>query len=75
MSKKIYTLLLIFNVTFLFFNSKAATNIPGGNISGHWTLAGSPYNINGSVIIPNDSTLILDRGLCHFFNCFSKLNN
>jgi hypothetical protein len=57
MRKKIYTLLLIFNVTFLIFNSNAATNKPGGNISGYWTLAGSPYNINGSAIIPKASIL------------------
>ena len=24
-------------------NSNAQTNIPGGNVSGTWTLAGSPY--------------------------------
>ncbi len=39
------------------------TSIPGGNISGHWTLAGSPYNIMGSVIIPTLSTLTIDPGV------------
>jgi hypothetical protein len=72
MSKKIYTLLLILNTAFLILISfslpfgegwggvYAATNIPGGNISGHWTLAGSPYNINGSAIIPKASILKID---------------
>jgi hypothetical protein len=73
MNKKNYTLLLIFNVTFLIFNSQAATNIPGGNISGHWTLDGSPYNINGSVIIPSDSTLIIDPGVSVVFQTANKL--
>jgi parallel beta-helix repeat protein len=73
MNKKNYTLLLIFNATFLIFNSQAATNVPGGNISGHWTLAGSPYNINGSVIIPNDSTLLIDPGVSVVFQTANKL--
>lgn len=39
------------------------TSIPGGNISGVWNLAGSPYNIQGNNTIPNDSTLTIEAGV------------
>ena len=38
---------------------KAQTDIPGGAVSGVWTREGSPYHINGSVTVPNDSTLTI----------------
>lgn len=41
----------------------ASTIIIGPTASGHWTLAGSPYLIQNSVYIPNDSTLIIDPGV------------
>ena len=39
------------------------TNIPAGNVSGTWTLANSPYQINGDITIPNDSTLTIEPGV------------
>jgi parallel beta-helix repeat protein len=39
------------------------TSIPGGYVSGTWTLAGSPYLIQGSIMIPNDSTLTIQPGV------------
>ncbi|MBI5539627.1 MAG: right-handed parallel beta-helix repeat-containing protein [Bacteroidia bacterium] len=42
--------------------SLSATNIPGGNVSGLWTLAGSPYIILGSIMVPNGSTLTIEPG-------------
>ncbi len=47
----------------LTLNSSAFTTVPAGNVSGHWTLAGSPYNITGSVIIPTHTTLTVDPGV------------
>jgi len=44
-------------------NSFAQTSVPGGNVSGTWSLAGSPYNIQGSIMIPNDSMLTIDAGV------------
>ena len=53
----------IFNLAVLSFNSNAQTSIPGGNVSGFWALAGSPYYIQGSIVIPNDSTLTIEPGV------------
>ncbi len=41
----------------------AQTSVPGGTVSGHWTVLGSPYNIMGSVTIPTLSTLTIDPGV------------
>lgn len=39
------------------------TPIPGGEVSGTWTLAGSPYLIQGAIMIANDSILTIDPGV------------
>jgi len=44
-------------------SAKAQTTIPGGNVSGHWTVSGSPYNIMGDVTIPTHTTLTIDPGV------------
>jgi hypothetical protein len=41
----------------------AQTSVPGGAVSGHWTVSGSPYNIMGSVYIPTLTTLTIDPGV------------
>ena len=41
----------------------ASTTIPGGVVSGIWTLNGSPYNIVGNITIPSDSTLTIESGV------------
>jgi|GEM_PF-1546452 hypothetical protein len=42
---------------------KTQTDIPGGAVSGVWTREGSPYYVNGSVTVPNDSTLTIEPGV------------
>jgi hypothetical protein len=42
---------------------KIQTDIPGGTVSGVWTRGGSPYRVNGSVTVPNDSTLTIEPGV------------
>jgi len=37
--------------------------IPEGDIFGTWTLAGSPYYINGTTTVPDDSTLNIEAGV------------
>jgi predicted outer membrane repeat protein len=54
----ISTLILFFS-----FNAYAQTNVPGGDVSGTWELASSPYIIDGDIIIPDDSTLIIKPGV------------
>jgi hypothetical protein len=41
----------------------AQTTIPGGSVYGTWPLSGSPYNVQGSIMIPNDSTLTIQPGV------------
>lgn len=41
----------------------AQTSIPGGSVSGTWTLAGSPYLIQDSIQILNGSTLSIEPGV------------
>lgn len=54
---------LLFIAIIVHLNCFSQTSIPGGNISGVWTLAGSPYNIQGNNTIPNDSTLTIEAGV------------
>ncbi|MCK4695650.1 MAG: right-handed parallel beta-helix repeat-containing protein, partial [Candidatus Cloacimonetes bacterium] len=44
----------------LFINISAETHIPGGDVSGTWTAAESPYIIDSFIDIPQDSTLIIE---------------
>ncbi|MES2285884.1 MAG: right-handed parallel beta-helix repeat-containing protein [Bacteroidota bacterium] len=55
------------------FNSYAQTSIPGGNVSGLWTLAGSPYNIQGSIQILDGTTLAIEPGVTVNFQVVGRL--
>lgn len=59
--RKFYTILVVILATGI--ASNAQTSIPGGSVSGTWTLSGSPYNVQGSIMIPNASTLIIEPGV------------
>ena len=41
----------------------AATTIPGGNVSGIWDAAGSPYLIEGDITVPAGQTLTIEPGV------------
>lgn len=69
MKAKIFLFILI-SISF-FLN--AQTVIPGGNVSGNWTSAGSPYLVQGNIIVPNDSTLTIDPGVMVKFQGHYKL--
>lgn len=49
------------------------TTISGGTVSGTWTPAGSPYLIQGGIMIPNDSTLTIQPGVTVNFQGHYKL--
>ena len=51
-----------------------ATDIPGGQIDGRWTLAGSPYVIRGDVTVGEGTTLIIDPGVQVLFAGANTLN-
>jgi hypothetical protein len=55
--------------TFLY----AQTTIPGGNVSGAWTAAGSPYLIQGNITVPSGSTLNIGPGVSVVFQGYYAL--
>ncbi|MBC8416353.1 MAG: right-handed parallel beta-helix repeat-containing protein, partial [Candidatus Cloacimonetes bacterium] len=46
----------------------ADTHIPYGDVSGTWTIEGSPYIIDGHINVPIDSTLVIDPGVNVIFS-------
>jgi|AntAceMinimDraft_16_1070373.scaffolds.fasta_scaffold04606_3 photosystem II stability/assembly factor-like uncharacterized protein len=72
MKKTFFFLLILFLAKGI--TTFAQTNVPGGIVSGTWTLDGSPYNIQGSIQIPNDSALIIQPGVTVNFQGAYKLN-
>jgi hypothetical protein len=65
--------LVIISSTFILFDAHA-TEIHGGNVSGTWTLANSPYHINGEITIPNGETLTIEPGVEVVFSGHYKFN-
>jgi parallel beta-helix repeat protein len=53
--------------------SFAQTSIPGGSVSGTWTLTGSPYLIQGDITIPDSQTLTVMPGVTVYFDGKFKL--
>ena len=54
---------LIIAFIFSMMAMMAQTPIPGGDVYGNWTLAGSPYLIEGDITVPADCTLFIDPGV------------
>ncbi len=54
--------------------SFADTHIPGGNVSGTWTLDNSPYIIDGEIQIPTNDLLIIEPGVQVIFSGHYKSN-
>jgi len=54
--------------------SFSQTQINAGDVSGTWTLTGSPYHINGEITIPNLQTLVIEPGVLVEFQGHYKLN-
>lgn len=61
--------ILALHLNFVF----SQTTIPGGAVSGTWSLASSPYLIAGSIYVPNDSTLSIEPGVVVNFQNTYKL--
>jgi len=51
----------------------AVTTIPGGNVSGIWGVAGSPYLIDGNITVPSGQTLTIEPGVDVLFNSWYSL--
>jgi len=65
MMKKI---IIIFVLLFIPCLSFAQTHIPSGDVSGTWTIDGSPYIVDGNITVPVDSTLIIEPGVNIIFS-------
>jgi subtilisin-like proprotein convertase family protein len=55
---KITTLFVLLN-----FFAWSQTSIPAGAISGTWNISGSPYLVQGSIIVPDGQTLTINPGV------------
>ena len=62
--KTILLLLLISGITF------SQTQIPGGNVSGTWTKANSPYMINGNINVEENTSLTIEPGVEVIFTSY-----
>ncbi|UCC79311.1 MAG: right-handed parallel beta-helix repeat-containing protein [Candidatus Zixiibacteriota bacterium] len=69
---KVATTYALFFVTIAVVTAKA-TEIDSGSVSGHWYAAGNPYNINGEITVPLDSTLNIHEGVEVIFQGHYKL--
>ncbi len=50
-----------------------ATEIGPGPVFGDWYVSGNPYNVNGEIFIPMDSTLNIHPGVNVIFQGHYKL--
>ncbi|MEA3476311.1 MAG: T9SS type A sorting domain-containing protein [Candidatus Cloacimonadota bacterium] len=66
--------IILFGVLLTASITTADTNIPGGNVSGIWTFAGSPYIIDGEIQIQAGDTLIIEPGVEIQFSGHYKFN-
>jgi hypothetical protein len=83
LQKTLFTVLLIFLLSsglFLFYNLEVglAQGVSFGGIIGSdttWTLANSPYNITGNILVNNGVTLTIEPGVTVNLNGFYILVN
>ncbi len=67
---KIFLYLLIFLISYISLSSQ--TTIPAGEVSGTWFQNGSPYLVEGDIIIPDGQILFIEPGTyIEFQNLFS----
>jgi len=71
MNVKNALLLIVALLSYLSVN--AQTTIPGGNVSGTWDAAGSPYLIEGEIIVPHSESLNIDPSVVIVFRGHYKL--
>jgi len=68
MERRIFNVILFLIILFSGTNNFAQTQIDGGNVSGTWTKANSPYIIHGDITIPRFETLNIEPGVEVKFN-------
>jgi predicted outer membrane repeat protein len=65
--------ILILLLTILSTSLYAQTVVPGGTVSGVWNSAGSPYLVQGAIMIANGTTLTIEPGVVVEFQGSYKL--
>jgi parallel beta-helix repeat protein len=67
---------LVFSISLLAKTSGAfaQTDIPGGNVSGLWAKANSPYHVNGEITVPDSQTLSIEPGVAVIFTGHNRFN-
>jgi predicted outer membrane repeat protein len=65
--------LLLISLFVITLSSHSQTPVPGGNVSGIWFASGSPYLVQNSIMIPADSTLMIEAGVTVNFQGHYKL--
>ena len=63
MKKFVFIIVVLTNWILLF----SQTSIPAGNVTGTWNISGSPYLIEGNIIISVDDELIIEPGVSIIF--------
>ncbi|OFX26184.1 MAG: hypothetical protein A2033_10130 [Bacteroidetes bacterium GWA2_31_9] len=59
--KNIFTILAFIVACNIYLH--AQTSVPGGTVSGNWTVTSSPYLVQGSLLIQTGQTLTIDPGV------------
>lgn len=59
---KSYVLLSLFLLANL-LSLSSQTSVPEGNVTGVWTKAGSPYQVQGNILVPNAQQLLIEPGV------------
>jgi hypothetical protein len=66
--------ILTFVTLFLSAVCTAQTHIPPGNVNGVWSISGSPYLIEGEVLVQSGESLTIEPGVMVEFQGYYKLN-
>jgi hypothetical protein len=69
-----YFLMIVSLILFPATSAISQTYIIGGDVSGAWSLVGSPYYIQGEISIPNSETLTIEPGVDVVFMGHHKFN-
>jgi len=59
-SKSVFVFLILLMISVVL---SAQTTIPGGNVSGTWTVVGSPYLVQGNITILAQSVLTIEASV------------
>ncbi len=65
-------LAVVLAMTWVSFGVQAETHIPAGSVSGTWTLAGSPYIIEGNIVVQSTASLTIQPGVTVIQNRYSR---